>query len=43
MLITYLALIDKPQEKNGFRKLYEKYSRLMHYAAMRILDDDRLA
>lgn len=43
MLITYLALIDTPQEKNGFRKLYEKYSKLMHYAAKRILEDDRLA
>lgn len=43
MLITYLSLIDTPQEKNGFRKLYEKYSKLMYYAAKRILENDRLA
>ena len=43
MLISYLAIIDTPQEKAEFVKLYEKYRKLMHYAAGQILGDNHLA
>lgn len=43
MLISYLAMIGTQHEKSEFVKLYERYSKLMHYAAKRILGDDSLA
>lgn len=43
MLISYLAMIGTQHEKSEFVKLYERYRKLMHYAAKRILGDDSLA
>ena len=43
MLISYLAMIGTEHEKSEFVKLYERYRKLMHYAAKRILGDDSLA
>ena len=43
MLISYLAMIGTQHEKSEFVKMYERYRKLMHYAAKRILGDDSLA
>lgn len=43
MLSFYLTLVDTPEEKNKFEKLYYKYRNLMYYCAREILQDDRLA
>ena len=43
MLQIYLAIIDDENDKSRFEELYERYARLMHYAAREILADDRLA
>lgn len=43
MLISYLAMIGTQHEKSEFVKLYERYRKLMHYAAKRILGDGSLA
>ena len=43
MLQIYLTIIDDENEKSRFEELYERYARLMHYAARGILADDRLA
>lgn len=43
MFISYLAMVSTFNEKLEFVKLYERYRKLMHYAAKQILEDDRLA
>lgn len=43
MLISYLAMIGTEHEKSEFVKFYQRYRKLMHYAAKRILGDDSLA
>ncbi len=43
MLLMYLAMIDSPEEKTKFVALYEKYRKLMFYAANDILKNDTLA
>lgn len=43
MLSFYLTLVDTPEEKNKFEKLYYKYRNLMYYCAREILQDERLA
>ena len=43
MLQIYLTIIDDENEKSRFEELYERYARLMHYAAREMLADDRLA
>ena len=43
MLQIYLTIIDDENDKSRFEELYERYARLMHYAAREILADDRLA
>ena len=41
MLQIYLTIIDDENDKSRFEELYERYARLMHYAAREILADDR--
>ncbi len=43
MLQMYLAVIDTAEERSKFEELYQTYERLMHYLAVQILKDDRLA
>lgn len=43
MLILYLGMLETPEEKDKFEELYNKYRRLMLYAANNILHDDFLA
>lgn len=39
MLTLYLSLVDSPDEKRKFEKLYTDYKQTMFYAANRILKD----
>lgn len=43
MLQFYLQLIDTAAEQEKFRQLYDRYHRLLHWEAHRILEDDHLA
>lgn len=43
MVIIFSAMIDTPEEKDKFKCLYEKYNRLMFYAANEILKNESLA
>lgn len=43
MLQFYLQLLDTVTEKEKFRQLYETYHRLMHWEALRVLQDRHLA
>lgn len=42
-MLLFLNIIDTEEEKDKFRKVYEKYGRLMHYVAAKILGDQVLA
>ena len=43
MLPFYLQLLETEGEKQKFERLYERYRRLMHWIAVRILQDEHLA
>lgn len=43
MLMLCLSLVDTPEEKNTFEKLYRKYKGLMYFCAKKILQDEGLA
>lgn len=43
MLSLYLQLIDTPEAKSDFEKLYYKYRKLMYYIALDIVGDSHLA
>ena len=43
MLTFYLSLTDGDKEKNKFIELYNRYGKLMHYLAKKIVSDDMLA
>ena len=43
MLLFYLQLLETEGEKQKFERLYERYRRLMHWIAVRILQDEHLA
>lgn len=42
-MLFYLALIDTPEDKNKFEKLYLSYQKTMFYVANRILKDKHLS
>lgn len=43
MLLFYLSLIDTPEDKLKFEKIYEKYRKLMMYVALKILNNRDLS
>ena len=43
VLPFYLQLLETEGEKQKFERLYERYRRLMHWIAVRILQDEHLA
>lgn len=43
MLALYLQLIDSPEARSEFEKLYYKYRKLMYYIAFDVLQDSHLA
>lgn len=40
-MIIYLQMIDTPEERSKFERLYQEYRRLMFYAANRILQNEQ--
>ena len=42
-MITYLQLLDTPQEKKAFTVLYEKYHRQLYNRAMHLMKDSAAA
>ena len=42
-MLIYLSLIDTPEEKSKFEKLYYAYRYTMKYVAFNILKDDKLS
>lgn len=43
MLFMYLSMVDTPEEKSKFEKIYFRYRKLMFYCANQILQDEKLA
>ena len=43
MLVCYLSIIDLPEQKSKFERLYHAYKNLIFYIAKHILADDFLA
>ena len=43
MLQLYLQLLNTCSEQEKFKQLYETYHRLMHWEALRVLQDRHLA
>lgn len=43
MLMMFLDMVDTPEEKETFKKIYYTYRKLMRYCAYEILQDDGLA
>lgn len=40
-MLVYLAMIDGPEDRSKFERVYERYKNLMFYRARQILGDDR--